>query len=540
MSIKIENIKHYLSLPASGLVLSLVCAFVLFWRTWVFSLQYWWDSWTYGHGILILPLSVYLIWNKRAYFQLANKTPNIPGLLALSFFCFVWWFASLTDIEIILQLAFIGILIGIFWSLKGWKVTSVYLLPLMLPIMALPVWTPIVPVLQYITTHVVANVLHWLSIPVYVESHYIRIPEGKISIEEVCAGLRYLLAAMTVALVYVYLYLHRTKYQLIYLSVVVILSLAVNWVRVFVVILAGHLTNMTHYLVHNHANFGWWLFAFTLIPIFWAGGLLVKKQQLSEEQTAINNDKINNSSDQLQKLQAERKLGTAASAYKLPSALTIILIILVIGPVASAYIKTQAKYASTQIRHQLTAPIAGSGWKGPALENNNLRFDEISLDVIKPHYLGADEQVTAVYQKQNQNIYLYLAKYYYQDQGKEMISEKNSPFDHSSWSVLARKRITESFEFENNVYPTEIVIKNKYGKSVVLWYWYIVNATPVTNPLYAKILQFKDMLSTRKIGASVVVMAKEVTTDVESARAQLNEFLKAILASLLAGLSEAN
>jgi len=539
VSSKLENLKHYLTLPASGLVLSLACAFILFWRTWVFSLHYWWDSWTYGHGILILPLSAYLIWTKRTYFQVANNSPNYLGLLVLTFFCFVWWFASLTDIEIILQLAFIGILIGIFWSLKGWKVTSVFLLPLMLPIMALPVWTPIVPILQYITTHVVANVLHWLSIPVYVESHYIRIPEGKISIEEVCAGLRYLLAAMTVALVYVYLYLRQTKYQLIYLLIVAVLSLAVNWIRVFVVILAGHLTNMTHYLVHNHANFGWWLFAFTLFPIFWAGGILVKKEQSGEKQTDPTREKSTDKSES-HLVQNQSRASAAIHAYKIPSALTFILAIIVIGPAASAYIKAQAKHASTHIQHQLTVPAAGPGWTRSDLENNNPRFDEISMDVVKPRYLGADEEVTAVYQQQNHNVYLYLAKYYYQDQGKEMISEKNSPFDRLSWSVLSSTRIAEPLEIKDSIFPTEIVIKNKFGKSVLLWYWYSVNGTPVTNPLYAKILQFKDMLSTRKIGASVVVIAMEVTTDIESARVQLNAFLKATFSSLAISLNVAN
>ena len=49
-----------------------------------------------------------------------------------------------------------------------------------------------------------------------------------------------------------------------------VLSLLANWVRVYVIIEAGYLTNMQHYLVRvSHYWFGWGVFALALVGFFW-------------------------------------------------------------------------------------------------------------------------------------------------------------------------------------------------------------------------------------------------------------------------------
>src|SRR5690606_23436432 len=47
------------------------------------------------------------------------------------------------------------------------------------------------------------------------------------------------------------------------------LSMAVNWLRIVIIVIAGYLTDMQHYLVsREHLSFGWVMFALTMAVFF--------------------------------------------------------------------------------------------------------------------------------------------------------------------------------------------------------------------------------------------------------------------------------
>lgn len=150
--------------------------------------------------------------------------------------------------------------------------------PLLYLSIAIPIWDPLQLILQNITVSVVGYWLNMVDIPSYVRGSYIQIPEGEFLVETTCAGLRYFLSATAIFSLYSYLYFKNYKTATILLAVSLTLAVMLNWVRVFIVIVAGHLTNMQHFLVHQHATFGWWLFALIIIPIFFFGNYLQKRE----------------------------------------------------------------------------------------------------------------------------------------------------------------------------------------------------------------------------------------------------------------------
>ena len=485
--------------PSKSVVLLLVCLFILHWSTIGFSFRYWWNSFTYGHGLLVFPLSVFLIWKKRSKL---NMSPSRPSWLGFSLFVFLnmgWWIGYAVDVEIIKQLTFFGMIGAIFWSILGWRTTSIYLIPLILPLFALPLWSPLLPLLQYLTTQVVSFAISLIDIPIYVENHFIHIPEGKFSIEEVCAGLRYALAALLVALVYVYLYIDNIKYGLIFIVSVVLLSLVVNWIRVFIVILAGHLTNMTHSFVKDHADFGWWLFAFTLIPIFWLGGYLVKKEQKStkrrEELGLVNQNASANFIDSNNK----------SSKYFFSTLLAFMLIITLSG----FYVKERNRQIVGTVSVNLQAPKPSGQWSGPYEEKNTS---------TKISYPGADRELIASYKKDDHEAMLYVAQYLYQEPGKELIGEHNRPYNSSIWAPVAN--VTRQVKLPNgNIGEVhEVITKSESGKTRLSWYWYSIGGIDTISPIKVKILQMRDMFLEEKPGSSVIVLSLSADKDADSAR----------------------
>ena len=104
-----------------------------------------------------------------------------------------------------------------------------------------------------------------------------------------CSGLRYLLVGQLLALLYGELNLERIRSRIWLYLLAVGLALFANWIRVFVIIYVGHESNMQSSLINEHDNFGWMVFAVTLIPLFFVGRMLEKNESNTESRADNNN-----------------------------------------------------------------------------------------------------------------------------------------------------------------------------------------------------------------------------------------------------------
>lgn len=481
------------------LFVMLASLLVLHWQTISFSLGYWWSSSTYGHGLLVLPVSMYLIWQKREALFLYQFAPSYTGLAAFIVSSIMWWLGYAADVEIIKQLGLFAMIGALFWAVAGWRITSLYWIPLVLPLFTLSLWSPLLPILQDLTTWVVSTALSLFNVPVFVESHYIQIPEGKFSIEEVCAGLRYLLAALIVALVYVYLYIRQRRYRALFIGFVVLLSLGVNWIRVFSVIVAGHMTNMTHFLVKDHADFGWWLFALTLLPIFWVGNRLSNRDRMKAEPLPVQDPAAETGVPQ-----ARRRL-----------IVSLLAVVLFVVPLSGFLLKAQSRHLGGA-RSALQAPASVGPWRGPFT---------MTQDTIQPDYPGADQQLLAIYNKDGEEITLFLAKYINQEQDRELIGARSHPFNRDVWRVESslQRRVTLSGKHAVDV--REMVIANAAGQTRLIWYWYSVAGVDTASALQAKWQQVVGLLTADTSGANVILLGLNADNDITSARNTLADYL---------------
>lgn len=502
MQIKNNTIDKNIFSLLNFLIIALVVLIVVQWRTGLSLLEQWWGSFTYGHGLFIVPLSIYLIWRKWDQLSVLTLNPSIKGLVVFIVLNVCWWIGYILDIGIIQQVSLLAMFPIIFWTMVGWKATSVFLFPLLLPVIALPIWSPLETILQHTTTQAVTVGLFVIGVPIFVEGHFINIPAGKFSIEETCAGLRYLLAAVTISLVYTHLYLKKRKFKIAFLVFTVILSLAVNWIRVFSVVLAGHLTNMTHSFVRDHADFGWWLFAITLIPIFLLGNYLANKENKSDRRGEKLNSQNNNS------VSAEQK----QASYVIP---TIVFIIIVGIPLSGFILKEQSKVKLKVSGENLQAPSSLSSWMGPS---------NASPDNLHPQFDTADAKLMVSYSKEEKHALLFLAKYGYQEQGQELIGLNNRLYDETFWSEVSSSVRKFHLNEKESIEINETIIRNPLGKMRILWHWYSVAGINTVKPIIAKALILKDVFSKEKIGSSVVLIAADVEQDIEQAQEVLIDF----------------
>src|SRR5690606_22399208 len=216
------------------------------------------DSSSYTHGFLVLGCGLYLILARRDQLAALRPQPSPWGLLPLAGASVLWFLAVVVGVQMLQMAVLPVLLLSLVWAVCGSAI---------LRVVALPLWQPLLPLLQDITTFVSHKVLRLLGKSVLVMGHYVYLPGGSFVIEEACSGLRFLLIGTILTLVNSHLNRHSFRQGAALLALVTLLAFVANWVRVVVVILIGDATRMQSPLVADHANLGWFIFLiFTLLP----------------------------------------------------------------------------------------------------------------------------------------------------------------------------------------------------------------------------------------------------------------------------------
>src|SRR5690606_22696468 len=131
----------------------------------------------------------------------------------------VWFVAKVAEIQSLQMLSILGILFFMVPAMFGLAWLKLAFIPLVILLFALPIWQPVLPLLQDITTAVTHFNLKLIGRPVYVVENFVHVSGGSFVIEESCSGLRFLLVATTLSLVNSSMNLHTMRQTLSLLSI---------------------------------------------------------------------------------------------------------------------------------------------------------------------------------------------------------------------------------------------------------------------------------------------------------------------------------
>jgi exosortase len=226
----------------------------------------WLNSHSYSHGLLLLGISFYLIGNKPNFITSSNG--NITFLIFLLLLVFIDILASIVKIDIVSRFIFPCYLIAAVGAVFGAKNLSKVIIPLSLIFFTVPSWSIVSPIFQSIAAIAVANISDFIGIPTFIEGNYVSIPNGTFLIAEGCSGVRYILVAVSIALINCELSNYNIRH--IFTTVITALALAIvaNWVRIQVIIIYAHLYDMDHPVVADHNTLGWIIFSIFMVFFF--------------------------------------------------------------------------------------------------------------------------------------------------------------------------------------------------------------------------------------------------------------------------------
>lgn len=489
---------------------------LLFLPTWQ-SLTARWVQWTFGydHGWLIAALSAWLVWRERSV--LAAGRPWWPGLVPVAGAAFAWLVARAADVGVAQEVMLPVLLWSAALTAFGPAAGRALAFPLAFLYFAVPIWDFVNPFLRAATTIVSGALLDLTGVPALIEGNLVTIPAGRFEIAAGCAGVAFFMTAGALAALYGHLhYDGRWARRGLLLAVAFAGAMVLNWVRVYVVILAGHLTDMQHYLVRvDHYNFGWVLFVLGLVP-FYAFARRLEPAAAAGPQQANTAAATGTASVQT------ARIATAALAA---------LAVMAVAPLAWQRTSSAATDPTA-----LSAPTWPAGaWQVEALGDGAGTSAQSPYAPVawRPAFVGADAEHGATFRKGDAVVDLWLIRYATQAQGKELVYYANHVAAPDAWHV-------ESTRPAAGVAPARDAIIVGYGgeRRLVRW-WYEVGGSRSASDLTAKLHQVRARLTGRPEAALVAFAAACAGDDCTAAAAALDDFEREVATPLAATLRDA-
>jgi exosortase A len=455
-----------------------------------------WQIDAYGHSWLVVAISVWLVWRLRQPLLALEPSPSLLGVAVLALISVFWSLGYALEVRAIQQLAMTAAITGITWALLGTRVTWLLAFPLLYLFLTVSAWDVFTRPMQDATATVSAPLLRFVGVPVFRDGAYLWIPEGRFLVDETCAGLRYLLAGLAIGSLYAYLFFDDLWRRALFIGLTAAYALALNVVRVAVVVYAGHATDMQHPWVEAHDSVGWVLFAIGLILLFLAGSLVQRLPPFLRlrPMTVPQSSK-----------RPRRRAGALAVAALVSAGL------MAAAPAAAQWLEARAMAASV---HAMPPELAAvTGWDGPATPPASWN----------PEFPAADLQASALYQSGTGSSYLYLAWYAYQRDNAKLLFFGNRLYDRRQWMELGAG--TRHLHLAGGQLAVrEDVLREAVGNGVrVIWSWYRLDGATTPSAVQAKLLGLRGVFRGHP-DATFVAMATDAS-DAENARAVLLDFL---------------
>ena len=237
---------------------------LLFWRDAADMAAIWWNSSTFNHCLLILPIFGWLVMQRREL--LAQLTPQSwwPPLVYVGAGAFGWLLGDAAGVAVARQLGLCMMLQGSVSALLGPNVTRGLLFPLFFMFFLVPMGEELVPPLQTITAKMCMALLALTGVPAHIEGIFISTPVGLFRVAEACSGIEFLIAMITLGALVANLCFKSWARRIAFMAACVAVPVIANGLRAFGTIYIAQYAGIDFAAGFDHIVFGWVFFAIVI------------------------------------------------------------------------------------------------------------------------------------------------------------------------------------------------------------------------------------------------------------------------------------
>lgn len=483
------------------LVAAIAIVVVLFHETAWSLVQIWARSDTFAHGFLIIPISLWVVWEKREGVKRLTPAPTPWPLLLFVPIGFGWLVGDLVDALVVQQFAFVAMLAVTIWSVLGDRLARYLAFPILFLFFGVPAGEGLIYPMMNFTADFTVGMLELTGIPVYREGTFFTIPTGHWSVVEACSGFRYLIASVTLGVLFAFLTYTKWWKRLLFVAVAILVPILANGLRAYMLVMIGHLTKMNFGTGADHLFYGWVFFAVVITLMLGLG--TIWRDPAAPLPV----------SDGLMKrpVRPGRIVGVVAG----------ITVAAAFWPFVGWALSDHGRPV-TEVR--LTPPqAAGWEWIGDA-----------SYWDWRPQIAGADGSLYAFYRKADAPnpvpVGLYVGVYRTQRQGAEIVNRNNRMVAerHPVWGdTLVTSEVADIDSRSLSVEQHQL--SSRHGQRLLVWTWYLVGGRHVADPYLAKLLEAKSRLTGNRGEGALIAVAAPYQDFMGTATDSLTAFLRAML-----------
>jgi exosortase A len=468
--------------PAALVLLALAWLLTL-WLLWpsVVSISHvWLNSETYAHGIIILPLALFLAWTRRKELTQVAPRPWAWGLLWIAAAGLAWLLARSVDVKTVQHFALVAMLPGLVLTLLGPRVAWVLVFPLAYIFFAVPFGDFIVPILMDYTAWFTVLMLRISGLAVYSDGYYISIPAGNFVVVEACSGVRYLIASVALGLMYAYLSYRSIWRRLALVALAIALPILANGLRAYGIVMVAHWTDMKHAVGVDHLIYGWVFFGFVMVLLFWIGSLWWEKDGEGGPVAP----------------QSQAVAGVVSMPF-----LALLLVGLVLVLAAPRGIEQWVENRALEIAATTPAALPGNmrAWSGP---------EEVP-EGWRPLYHDAHTELAGLYRADGAALELHLFQYLNHGRGSEIVSWRNQINDGRIWRRSSERslRLVNAEAGPGRVHET--VLRGNGDQRRLVWHWYQVGDHATISGVEVKLREAAAVFQGDGRGAFLVAVSAE-------------------------------
>ncbi|MCH9697977.1 MAG: exosortase A [Gammaproteobacteria bacterium] len=471
----------------------------------------WWNIGTYSHGLIIFPVSLWLIWQSKQSLIHIHPQPTLLVIIPLILVTLTWIAAYQVGLVGIQQFAFITLIQLLCISLVGTTVFKHLIFPMLFLYLSVPFGDFLIRPLMEFTADMTVFLLKVTGIPVYRNGLFFMLPTGQWSVVEACSGIRYLIASLTIAVLFSYFCYTSYLKRFVFIVAGLVIPVIANSIRAYVIVLIGHFSNMTLATGIDHLIYGWLFFGVIIAVLMWIGLKFQDPLPVVRIPSKTHDNHGSTLSDQ-------GKQSDFIGHHKhLLAVAGSMLLVCSIGPLSAFYLKQQ---------------------QHPQLDLGKIKLPESQSPWLvvhepvpwEPHFIGQSLQLSSLYQNQSEQVQLTMIVYPNESQGHELINGQNSlfPVKDSDWHLM-----TESKHHAPSL-PDIPIRESLIAEQTMRLIWQLnwVNGQFMIDDINIKLSALSNRLLMKRHPSIAIFISSETTEDTTVARQRLDEFLRTMSPSL--------
>ncbi|HUZ73894.1 MAG TPA: exosortase A [Stellaceae bacterium] len=231
----------------------------------------WRNSTAYNHCFLILPVALYLAWQRRDVLSGLAPRPEFRVLVLLLPLSVAWLMAAMLGVLEAQQLLVVTMFQVAALAIVGWAVYRAMLTPFLYLYFLVPTGYFLVPALQRFTAWFTVLGLRLVHIPVFWDGTVIEIPAGEFVVAEACAGLRFLIASVAFGVFFAALMYKSRFRRLGFVALSIVVPIVANGLRAFGLLVLAEISGGASMVMADHIIYGWVFFTFVTFVLIFIG-----------------------------------------------------------------------------------------------------------------------------------------------------------------------------------------------------------------------------------------------------------------------------